>query len=80
MRYVRCIKNETLYQDDGAATYEPFLKVGRVYKLASPLENDGDSLRVIDGEGEDYLYPSDYFEPVEFHDTGDEVSAAIMFI
>jgi hypothetical protein len=29
------------------------------------VENDGDMLRVIDNEGEDYLYPADYFEPVQ---------------
>ncbi len=62
--YVRCIKNETLYEDDLAETYDPFLIVGAVYKVAPPHKNDGsDLLRIIDGEGEDYLYPAAYFEP-----------------
>ena len=40
------------------------MTVGRVYKVAPPVENDGASLRVIDESGEDYLYPPDYFEPI----------------
>jgi hypothetical protein len=39
-----------------------------VYKALPPTEDElrlGE-LRVIDNEGEDYLYPADYFEPVEF--------------
>lgn len=36
MRYVRCIKNETLYEDDLAKTYDPFLVIGQVYKVAPP--------------------------------------------
>ena len=67
MTYVRCIRNETLYEDDLAATYDPFLVVGRVYKVAPPHVNDGELLRIIDGEGEDYLYPADYFEPVRLN-------------
>jgi hypothetical protein len=64
MNYVRCIKNETLYVDDLAETYDPFLVVGQVYKVAPPDKNDQpDDLRIIDGEGEDYLYPAEYFEP-----------------
>ena len=64
--YVRCIRNDPLYEDDGAPTLAPFLVVGAVYKIAPPDVNDqpGD-LRVIDGEGEDYLYPADYFEPFQ---------------
>ena len=36
---------------------------GRVYKVAPPEKNDRGMLRVIDGSGEDYLYPGGYFEP-----------------
>jgi hypothetical protein len=64
MSYVRCINNKTLWVDDPAPTYDPLLVVGRVYKLAPALPNDGEHfLRVIDEEGEDYLYPRTYFEP-----------------
>jgi len=76
MRYVRCIKNETLYEDDLAKTYDPFLVIGQVYKVAPPDKNDqAFELRVIDGEGEDYLYPADYFEP--FVPSGDEKTESV---
>lgn len=61
--YVRCIKNQTLFADDLAPDYSPHLIIGRVYKVASPQEHDGNLLRIIDGSGEDYLYPAEYFEP-----------------
>lgn len=67
MNYVRCIRNETLWLDDPAATYDPVLIIGHVYKVAQPAENDGpDELRIFDEEGEDYLYPASYFEPFSF--------------
>ncbi|MFZ4664236.1 MAG: ribbon-helix-helix protein, CopG family [Caldilineaceae bacterium] len=69
MNYVRCVRNETLWVDDPAPTYDPLLVVGHVYKVAPPVENDGPEwLRVIDEEGEDYLYPTVYFEPYPFND------------
>jgi hypothetical protein len=55
-RYVRCIKN-----DD----YEIDLTIGQVYR-SLPLTNaekDAGVIRVIDNEGEDYLYDASYFEP-----------------
>lgn len=75
-QYVRCIRNETLYEDDLAPTLAPFLLVGAVYKVATPDANDQpNDLRVIDGEGEDYLYPADYFEP--FQPNGTQKSDSI---
>lgn len=58
MRYVRCVKNEG---------YEASLDIGRVYKTlpATRFEKGNGLLRVVDNEGEDYLYDSDYFEPVD---------------
>ena len=42
--------------------YAPFLQVGRAYKVLRRLPNDPPAmLRVIDGEGEDYLYPQRMF-------------------
>lgn len=64
MTYVRCVRNETLWIDDPAPTYDPLLVVGRIYKVARPDVNDDPaSIRVVDEEGEDYLYPRAYFEP-----------------
>lgn len=62
-QYVRCLDNQTLFADDLADDLTPHLIIGRVYKVAPPQENDGTMLRVIDGSGEDYLYPAVYFEP-----------------
>ncbi|MEZ4707365.1 MAG: hypothetical protein R3A44_09180 [Caldilineaceae bacterium] len=75
MNYVRCIKNETLWVDDLAPTYDPLLVVGRVYKVAPALPNDGEQfLRVVDEEGEDYLYPRSYFEP--YLPNGDDLQSS----
>lgn len=56
MSYVRCIDN---------TGYEVSLTLGQVYKTL-PDASDKVSLRVIDNEGEDYLYDVGRFEPVEF--------------
>jgi hypothetical protein len=38
----------------------------KIYPLLKPLENDPSSLiRVVDEDGEDYLYPRDWFRPIE---------------
>lgn len=66
-RYVRCINNRAYiaHKDQSFVDYPmASLTIGRVYKVAPPAENDGDMLRIIDNEGEDYLYPADYFEPI----------------
>ena len=68
MMYVRCIKNKAYvaYQGQPAPDEELVsLTVGQIYK-AMPQNADDQrlgELRVIDNEGEDYLYPADYFEP-----------------
>jgi hypothetical protein len=58
MSYVRCIKNQG---------YEASLELGKIYKTipASNRETSDGLIRVIDNEGEDYLYDKDYFEPVD---------------
>ncbi|MFZ1466978.1 MAG: hypothetical protein WAV60_23300, partial [Anaerolineae bacterium] len=83
MKYVRCVKNETfIYDQDG----KPFddvlddLQVGQVYRLAPPVENDGAMLRVVDESGEDYLYPTDYFERFEQGDNGDHPNAITIYV
>jgi hypothetical protein len=60
MRYVRCTNNEG---------YKASLTAGAIYKLA-PNDGDAASLRVIDNEGEDYLYDARRFEPVEVNSLG----------
>ena len=65
MNYVRCIDN---------TDYEVSLSIGQVYKTI-PDNSDQVSLRVIDNEGEDYLYDASRFESVEF--SGDPSEAAI---
>ena len=72
MKYVRCVNNKSYIQHRGEPFHEEelvSLTVGRVYKALPPTEDElrlGE-LRVIDNEGEDYLYPSEYFASV-FHD------------
>lgn len=57
-RYVECIKN-----DD----YEIDLTVGQVYKVFPPVDSEKNVgvIRIVDNEGEDYLYDRSYFEPFE---------------
>lgn len=40
------------------------LVVRKVYRLLPARTNEAGFLRVIDESGEDYLYPSDYFAPL----------------
>ena len=71
-RYVRCVNNQAYiaYKDQPLPDYHLVsLTPGQIYKVAPPAEHDGEMLRVIDNEGEDYLYPADYFEPVESTNT-----------
>jgi hypothetical protein len=77
MTYVTCVNNKTLASDEVAHTYAPELIIGQVYKVAPPEPNDGPQrLRVIDGSGEDYLYPASYFEPLipTNHDADDAIT------
>ncbi len=41
------------------------LHLGKPYKVIKPRKNDRDyNFRVIDEEGEDYLYPRSWFIPI----------------
>lgn len=82
MKYAKCINNQTYFKDDLADTFEPDLFVGKVYRVAPPLPNDDPSLiRIYDGSygqaGSEigYLYPRDYFELVDLHQTNDNAHA-----
>ena len=79
MQYVKCVNNETYFEDDMADTYEPALIVGKVYKTlpVSASEREGGMLRVIDGSGDAYLYPQDYFEPIAHNGTNGHESSSI---
>jgi len=66
------MNNQTYFKDDQAETFEPDLFVGKVYRVAPPLPNDHPSMiRIFDGSygqaGSEigYLYPRDYFEPLD---------------
>ena len=57
MRYVRCINNQG---------NEASLEVGVLYQALSTtsVEDESGMIRIIDNEGEDYLYPNRWFEAV----------------
>ena len=46
--------------------FEGSLQKGKVYRIIKPEAGDrGVDVRVIDEEGEDYLYPAERFVPIE---------------
>ena len=52
-----CIRNDE---------YEESLELKKIYELLDdPRAAEHDMVRVIDEEGEDYLYPRDWFLPIE---------------
>ena len=55
--FVVCINN---------SNYPASLELHKIYRIVSDKEADlkGD-IRVIDESGEDYLYPSSYFVPIQ---------------
>jgi hypothetical protein len=56
IRFVLCIRN------DGCDDLEP----RKVYQvITDPGAAEEGYIRVIDESGEDYLYPADYFVPIE---------------
>lgn len=55
--FVLCIRNEG---------YPASFEIRKVYQaLPDPEAGDHQLIRVIDESGEDYLYPVDYFIPIE---------------
>ena len=58
--FVVCVRNEG---------YEASLELHKIYRVLPDLdaEKDGD-IRVVDESGEDYLYPVDWFVPIEVPD------------
>jgi len=57
MRFVVCVKNEG---------YQASLEPRKIYEtLPNPKATGRGFIRVIDESGEDYLYPEEYFVPIE---------------
>lgn len=57
MDFVACMKN---------TDYPASLEVRKIYQVLPDLKaNLHQMIRVIDESGEDYLYPHDYFMPIE---------------
>lgn len=58
MNYARCIQNKG---------NEASLTVGVIYRVlpTTELEKNTGMLRIVDNEGEDYLYPSRWFEMIQ---------------
>lgn len=85
MKYVRCINNKSFIQHRGEQFHEEelaSLTVGRVYKALPPTEDElrlGE-LRVIDNEGEDYVYPSDYFVSVQHDEVREPTETATIHL
>ncbi len=72
MNYLRCIQNKAYIQfGDEPVRDEPLvsLTLGYIYKALPPTVDEQrlGEVRVIDNEGEDYLYPVDYFETLLFN-------------
>lgn len=66
---VKCICNKGIAQPEGSTEWVEVkdglagsLTIGKIYEI---LEIDGGDYRIIDDEGEDYLYPAEFFEIVE---------------
>ncbi len=57
MKYMRCINNQG---------NEASLSINAIYKAlpTTTIEDDSGMIRIIDNEGEDYLYPRRWFEVV----------------
>ena len=57
LKFVVCIKN---------GSYAASLEVLKIYKkLPDKKAEEHNLIRIIDESGEDYLYPVDYFAPIE---------------
>ena len=70
MNYVRCVNNKAYVRVPDEAVHGPLadLTLGAVYKVL-PIpqpEQDVGLLRIIDNSGEDYLYPVNYFQPLDW--------------
>jgi hypothetical protein len=77
-QYVKCLKNDTYFADDLADIFFD-LEVGQIYKqLPLHAEEEGSGMvRVVDSSSEAYLYPANYFEPVQMAVTSKPTSQQV---
>ena len=67
--FVICLKNEN---------YPASLEPRKVYETMPDAEAGRHGLiRVIDESGEDYLYPNDYFAPIQLPKAAEHVFSAV---
>lgn len=56
-RFVLCVRNDS---------YEASLEPRKIYRVVDDAKAEARALvRVIDESGEDYLYPAEFFVPIE---------------
>jgi len=81
MTYVRCVNNKAYIRfKDESPSDETLvdLTIGNVYKALSDSEAEqSGSIRVIDNSGEDYLYPAEYFEPINLNRSSSDFSDSL---
>lgn len=79
MNYLRCVSNKGFIWQNGKLLDEELvsLTVGALYKAVPTAEEDQAHgfVRVIDNSGEDYLYPSNRFEPMSINGNLHEAKA-----
>ena len=64
-RFVVCVKNDE---------YEGALELRKIYEVLDDRDAEPhDLVRVIDESGEDYLYPRDWFVPIDLPQNLEEV-------
>lgn len=57
LRFAVCVRNKG---------YEASLELHKIYRIVPDLEADKESdVRIVDESGEDYLYPAEWFVPIE---------------
>ena len=68
-QYVMCIKN------DG---YAASLEVRKIYQAFSDTDStEKKMIRVIDESGEDYLFPEEFFVPIQIPKNAEQIFAAV---
>ncbi len=68
-QYVMCIQN------DG---YAASLEVRKIYQAISDTDSaEKKMIRVIDESGEDYLFPEEFFVPIQIPKNAERIFAAV---